>query len=130
MYLDTFVFMDMLSGKEELAERAKQYLKANAIVSAIIFTELSYHIARRDKENVEEILYLIESLPNLHIVPVSQEIATLAGSMRAKYRRRLEKKLTYFDCIHLATAISEKCVKFITGDRGLQDIEEISVEIY
>lgn len=130
LYLDTYVFMDMLSGNEELANKAKEYLKAHSVVSAIVFAELAYHIIRRDKESVEEILHLVQSLPNLEIIPVAPEIATLAGSLRAKYRKRIEKKLTYFDCIHLATAISEKCVKFITGDRGLRDIEEIEVEIY
>ena len=130
LYLDTFVFMDMLSGKEELAQKAKQYLKGYSVVSAVVFTEISFHVAKRDTESVAEILYLIESLPNLRIIPVSQEIAKLAGSIRTKYRKRLEKKLTYFDCIHLATAIAEKCDKFVTGDRGMRSIEEIEVEIY
>ena len=130
LYLDTYIFMDMLSGNEELAAKAKAYMKAHSVVSAIIFTELSYHIARRDKESVEEIVYLVESLPNLQMVAVTPEIATLAGSLRAKYRKRLEKKLTYFDCIHIATAISEKCGKFVTGDRGMRGIEEIEVEVY
>ena len=130
LYLDTYVFMDMLSGKEELAHKAKQYLKGYSVVSSVVFTEISFHVARRDVDSVAEILYLIESLPNLRIIPVSHEIAKLAGMLRAKYRKRLEKKLTYFDCIHIATAISERCVKFITGDRGLRGVEEIEVEIY
>ncbi len=130
VYLDTYVFMDMLSGKEEFVEKAREHLKTNAVVSAIIFAELSYHVAKKDRDSVEEILYLVKSMPNLQLVPVSPEIAALAGGIRAKYRRRIEKKLTYFDCVHLATAISEKCSRFITGDRGLRDIEEINVEIY
>ncbi len=130
LYLDTYVFMDMLSGKEELAQKAKQYLKGYSVVSTIIFTEISFHVAKRDADSVSEILYLIESLPNLRIIPVDSEIAKLAGSIRTKYRKKLEKKLTYFDSVHLATAIIEKCDKFITGDRGLRSIEEIEVEIY
>ncbi len=130
IYLDTYVFMDMLSGKEELANKAKQYLKGYSVVSSVVFAEISFHVARRDADSVSEILYLIESLPNLRVIPVTQEIATLAGSLRGKYRKKIEKKLTYFDCIHIATAISEKCAKFITGDRGMRDISEIEVEVY
>lgn len=130
LYLDTYVFMDMLSGKEELTNKAKQYLKGYSVVSSVVFTEISFHVARRDADSVSEILYLIDSLPNLRVIPVTQEIATLAGSLRGKYRKRIEKKLTYFDCIHIATAISEKCVKFVTGDRGMRNIEEIEVEVY
>ena len=130
LYLDTYVFMDMLSGNPELAGKAKTYLKSPSVVSAIIAAEISFHIARRDKESVEQILHFIQSLPGLEIVPVSPDIAKLAGLFRAKYRKRIEKKLTYFDCIHLATAIAGKCDKFVTGDRGMRGIVEIEIDVY
>lgn len=134
-YLDTFVFMDILSGKSEAAEKAVSYLRristGKGIVSAIVLTELCFHVKRRgSREKADEILSYVQSLPNLKIIPVSNEISVAAGRLRARYFRKITKKLTYFDCIHIATAIAEKCDVFVTGDRGFRDIEEIEMEIY
>ena len=136
IYLDTFIFMDILSGEADLAEKALQYIKEaekkGAAISAILFTELAFHIRRRkSREKTEEILFYIKSLPNLEIVPVTEDVAKHAGLLRARYRHlKLPKKFTYFDCIHIATALDQKCIKFVTGDRGFRDIKEIEVEIY
>ncbi len=135
-YLDTFVFMDILSGDPSLASKAMQYIseaeKSGGVVSSILFTELAYHIRRRkSREMTEEILFYIESLPNLEIIPLSYIIAKHAGILRAKYRRlKTMKKLTYFDAIHIATAIESQCAKFVTGDKGFKDVGEINVEVY
>jgi predicted nucleic acid-binding protein len=132
VYFDTFVFMDILSGRQDLVKKMENFIKNNnGVVSSILLTELSYHLRRKKgKEKMEQVIFYIQSLPNLEIVSVNEEIATLAGRLRAKYRKKIEKKLTYFDCIHLATAISMNCKKFITGDRGFKEIKEIETEIY
>ena len=75
IYLDTFAFMDMLSGKKEFAERAGQYAKESAVVSAVLLTELYFHVGRKRKSKTDEVLFYIQSLPNLEIIPVSSEIA-------------------------------------------------------
>src|SRR3989344_1152664 len=131
IYLDTYVFMDVLSGKEEYASKAAQYLNLpdEKIVSVIILSELSHHLSRR-RATVEDIIFIIKSVPNLAIIELTEEIAVLAGKLRAKYHGRLEKRLTYFDSIHLATAVTEQCTKFITGDKAFKGIEEIKMEIY
>lgn len=134
-YLDTFVFMDILSGEAEAA-KAEAYLEkmkagTAGVVSAVLFSELAYHIKRRrGKERAIEVLAYVSSLPNLEIVPVSREIAEAAGMLRGRYAGKISKKLTYFDCIHLATAIAAGCTKFVTGDRGFKDVKEIEMEIY
>lgn len=139
IYLDTFVFMDILSGKPELIEKAEQYLKLSenkGFISTILLTELAFHVGKRKgPEKAEEILYLLELYPNLKIIPVSEEIAALAGKLRSKYNSlfhhgKIKKELTYFDCIHLATAITMNCEKFITGDKGFVGVDEIEAEIY
>ena len=134
MYLDTFVFMDILSGEEDAA-KAEVYLNkmkvSGAVVSSILLAELAFHLRRkRGREKAEEILLYIQALPNLEIVPVSGEIAKIAGMLRARYSRKIPKKLTYFDCIHIATALASGCTRFVTGDRGFRDIKEIEMEIY
>ena len=134
IYLDTFVFMDILSGEPEAA-KARGYLEkiriSGGVVSSILFAELAFHIRRkRGRERAEEILMYIKSLPNLEIVPVNPDIAKTAGFLRSHYMKKIPKKLTYFDCIHLATALAAGCAKFVTGDRGFRDIKEIDMEIY
>lgn len=131
-YFDTFVFMDLLSGREIHTKKAENHLKNNkGIVSSVLLSELAYHVRRRKgKESMEQVIFYIQSLPNLEIVPVTEEIATLAGRIRAKYRKRIEKNLTYFDCIHIATAIRTECSKFITGDKGFREIKDVRMEIY
>ena len=135
IYLDTFVFTDILSG-EELSAKAIQYIeeakKVGGVISSVQLTELGFHLRRRkSREKTEEILFYVQSLPNLEIVPVTAEIAKNAGLLRARYRHmKTQKKFTYFDCIHLATALAAKCTKFVTGDRGFKEVKEIETEIY
>ena len=66
----------------------------------------------------------------MEIVDVTDEIAELAGRLRARYWTKLEKKLTYFDSIHLATAIINNAKKFVTGDKDFKGFEDIPIEIY
>ena len=131
MYFDTFLFMDMLSGNPELAEKAEAYLRnSRGVVSSILLAELAFHVSRRKRSKAAEILFYVQSLPNIEIIGVDEEIAGLAGLLRSKYRGKIQKKLTYFDCLHLATAMQSKCKKFITGDRGFREITDIEVEVY
>ena len=134
IYLDTFVFMDILSGGED-SKKAEFYLnkmkEQKCVVSSILFAELAFHLKRkRGKEKAAEILLYISSLPNLEVMPLTLETAQTAGLLRAHYAKRIPKKLTYFDCIHIATALAAGCSKFVTGDRGFRDIKEIEMEIY
>ncbi len=135
LYLDTFVFMDILSGGPEAA-KAREYLEkmkqgTGAAISSILFAELAFHIRqKRGRERAEEILLYIKSLPNMEIVPVSPDIAKAAGFLRSHYAKKIPKKLTYFDCIHIATALAAGCTRFVTGDRDFRDVKEIEMEIY
>ncbi|MBI4162140.1 MAG: PIN domain-containing protein [Candidatus Aenigmarchaeota archaeon] len=132
IYLDTFVFMDMLSGQKDLMEKAKKYIVQPSMVSSIIFAELVFHMVRNGvhKSKKDEILFYVRSLENLEIMNVTGEIAELAGKIRAKNWKKLNKKLTYFDSIHLATALVNNAKRFVTGDKDFRGIEEVAVEIY
>jgi predicted nucleic acid-binding protein len=128
--------MDILSDDRESALKAEAYLEKlksgiGGVISSVMLAELAYHIKhRRSRERAEEILMYISSLPNLKIVDVTPEIAKAAGMMRARYHDKIPKKLSYFDCIHLATAIASQCDIFVTGDKGFKDVKEIKIEIY
>jgi predicted nucleic acid-binding protein len=135
IYLDTFVFMDILSNEPDIARKAESYLAlmktgTTCVVSSILFAELAFHIKRtKGAEKAEEVLMHLSSMP-LEIIPVTPDIAKTAGMLRAHYAGKIEKKLTYFDCIHLSTALAVGCSKFVTGDKGFRDIKELKMEIY
>lgn len=129
-YFDTFVFMDLLAGGDYAAKAKKCLSENKGVVSSVLLTEIGFHVARKKRTRADEILFYIQSLPNIEVVPVTAEVAMLAGKIRAKYRKKIKKQLTYFDSIHLATAITHKCSKFVTGDRGFLDVKEIAVEVY
>ena len=132
IYLDTFVFMDMLSGQKDLMDKAKKYIMQPSMVSSIIFAELVFHMIRNGipKSKKDEILFYVRSLENLEIMNVTDEIAELAGRIRGKNWKKLEKKLTYFDSIHLATAIINNAKKFVTGDKDFRGFQDIAIEVY
>jgi len=134
VYLDTFVFMDILSGNDEFAAKAAAKIASltkdnKGVVSSIVLEELCYHIERRQKERAEEIMFYLHELP-LTIIPVSAEIAQRAGLLRATYHRTLTSVFTYIDCIHIATALAAQCEKFITGDKKFGEVRDIPVELY
>jgi predicted nucleic acid-binding protein len=131
-YFDTFVFMDLLSGNQDFMKKAENCIKnSSGVVSSVLLAELFYHLrTKKSRETAEQVIFYIQSLPNIEIIPVSEEIAILAGKLRARYRKRIAKQLTYFDCIHLATALVCECRKFVTGDSGFRDVKEIEMEIY
>lgn len=131
IYLDTFVFMDMLSGQKDVVEKAKIYIGQPAVVSAVVLTELMFHLLRHGaKEKAEEVIFYIKSLPSLEIIDVTGEIAELAGKLRSRYMNRLDKNLTYFDSIHMATALVCNTTKFVTGDKDLRGILDLKIEVY
>jgi predicted nucleic acid-binding protein len=135
IYLDSYVFLDILSGKKELVERARKFLveaiKVGYIVSSVVLTEVIYHLLRKGKvEESEDFLVFIESSENLKVVDVNKEIAVLAAKLRNKYYKKGKVGISYLDCIHLATAIVTGCSKFVTGDKDFEVVKEIKVEIY
>ncbi len=131
IYLDTFVFMDILSGNNELSKKAQSYIKNNkSIVSSIVLTELGFHVAKKKRSKMDEVMFYVQSMDNIEIVDVTKEIAMLAARLRTKYRKKISKNLTYFDCIHLATALQKGCKKFVTGDKDFKEIKEIEMDIY
>ena len=65
---------------------------------------------------------------NIKVISVTEEIAELAGKLRAKYYSK-ERQISFIDCIHLATAIVSKAEKFVTGDKDFLGVEEIKIEL-
>lgn len=58
---------------------------------------------------------------NFTLVPITPDIAELAADMRAKYGLKTP------DALQIAAALSVECEAFLTNDKGLQGIRELSV---
>jgi len=59
---------------------------------------------------------------NLKLVPISAEIAEEAGRLRARY-----SAVKAFDAMQISAALNVKAGLFITNDRKLKNVKEISV---
>ncbi len=66
---------------------------------------------------------LLETFPNLEVVPFDAAIADLSSGLRAKYGIRTP------DAIQIATALHRGAERFVTNDEGLRRIKEIRVEL-
>ena len=126
--LDTYVFFEAMNNNKAAIKILNEVKHKGGIISALVLTELLYHLTKRKLvDEYYKIRVIIEDL-NIKIVPVNEEIAELAGKIRAKYYSK-ERQISFIDCIHLATAIVCCAEKFVTGDKDFLGIEEIEVEI-
>ena len=66
---------------------------------------------------------LFARFPNLTIGGMNESIVEIASDLRATYG------ISTFDAIHIATAIDAGAKRFITNDKGLQRIKEITIEL-
>jgi len=66
---------------------------------------------------------MITHFPHLTIVGINEQIVELASDLRAHY------SLATPDAIHIATAIDFGACTFITNDKALRKVKEISVEL-
>ena len=63
----------------------------------------------------------IRSLPNVVLARIDEEIAFMAGALRAKYRLPLP------DMLQVAVALSFPARTLITNDRALRKVKEVRV---
>ncbi len=66
---------------------------------------------------------IFESFPNLKVLPIDEAIVETASDLRAKYNLRTP------DSLHLATAIRGGADAFLSNDKALQRVNEISVHL-
>lgn len=66
---------------------------------------------------------LITHFPHLTIRGINETIIEIASDLRAMY------SIATPDAIHLATAINAKAQSFVTNDKGLKKVKEISIQV-
>lgn len=128
--LDTSVFIYLFEGHAQYAKRAEDILfeveqnKKQAVFSSIGLIELLVGPKREGRDDlVLQYKELVTRFPNLTIRGLSENIIDLASDLRAKYR------IATPDAIHIATAIDSRAKKFITNDKGLRKVKEITIEL-
>ncbi|MDI6640344.1 MAG: PIN domain-containing protein [Methanocellales archaeon] len=133
--LDANVFLSVLLPEatktdRENVEGSERILNALAqgdhtgVTSSMVFAEIAWAFLREDKatEEMEGAKYVLESMSNLEIIPVSNDIAWGAGKRRRKYYKR--GQISYQDAIYLTACVLEKVDVLYTSDPDLLDIEK------
>lgn len=133
-YLDSWVWLEYVFDGSASAEASSALQEAHTeggVTSTIALTEIDY-ILRREigDETADFVTSSIEDRNSIRTVPVSDEIALRASSLRTKYYRRREREVSYADAIHLATAIVCDCEILYTGDSDFEEIDEVETVVY
>jgi predicted nucleic acid-binding protein len=128
--LDSWIFLEYFVLGQKYKKCKNIILsKKTKIISVAAIMEIKYKGTKiAGKIKTKRFLNDIKINPSVKIINVDTKIAERAANLRLKYYNK-GKKLSYSDCIHLATAILSKCKKFYSGDPDFEGIREIPIEV-
>lgn len=128
--IDTAVFIYLFEDHPIYAERAQRILdriedgSARGVFSIIGMIELLTGPKRLGRHDLAlRYRELLSHFPHLSIVGITERVVDCSSDLRATYHLRTP------DAIHLATAIATGARTFVTHDRRLQKVKEISVQL-
>jgi predicted nucleic acid-binding protein len=94
----------------------------SAISSVITLTEVLVHPLKLNNIKLEQqYRKLLTNNSDLQLATITSHIADLAANIRATYGLRTP------DALHIATAIDAQCDVFLTNDKGIKRVNEITV---
>lgn len=133
-YLDSWVWLEYVfdgDRSEEAIECIDIARNEGGAMSTIGLTEVDY-ITQRElgRETADLLTSAIEDFDEIHLVPVTSEIALYASELRAKYYERRDREISYADVIHVATAVLTDCETIHTGDADFSALDEIETTIH
>lgn len=123
--LDTNIFVYYFGKHPEFHSLAVELFlrivekQTRILTSVLTLTELLS--LKATEANIKKLEDSFTQIPYLTVIEVNREIATLAATIRRKYKFSLP------DAILLATAVLAKADIFITNDTRLQKFKEIKV---
>jgi len=96
-----------------------------AVTSTVTVVETFVHIERTgDTLLTAEYEKFFQGLPHFSIIPVDWNLARLAAKLRATY-----SILRTPDALQIAAALLEDCKVFVTNDRRLAKVRELTILI-
>jgi len=128
--VDTMVFIYHLQDHPTYAPLTHAIFEAweegenSGITSVITMLEILVKPKRDGNfEAARDYEELLTTYPNLHILDIDLQVATLAADLRAKYRIRTP------DALQIATALRAGASGFITNDEQLKQVAEDGIEV-
>jgi predicted nucleic acid-binding protein len=93
-----------------------------AIGSFIMLTEVLIQPLRTNNQALaQKYETILLKSSGFQLIPLAEPVARRAATLRAAYKLRTP------DAIHVATAIESDCDAFLTNDKGLKRVTEISI---
>lgn len=128
IFIDTAPFIYLIESHPIFADKVINFISESTIngdsfITSVI-TLMEFGV-KPEKDGRQDIVVKFEELLtrlNIHINIIDEGIAKKAYQLRAKYHF-----LRGMDSIQLATAILSNCDKFVTNDKNLKKIKEVSI---
>ncbi|HVL74176.1 MAG TPA: type II toxin-antitoxin system VapC family toxin [Beijerinckiaceae bacterium] len=127
VYIDANVFIYAMESEGELGMLARRWLmqadrgRIRAVTSELTIIEVLPHpLSAKNDILVGGYRRLLSDRPTLRVSPVSSDLLFRAAELRADLKSETP------DAIHLATALGEGCVRFLTNDTRLKLPPEIA----
>ena len=136
IFLDSWVWLEYIFSGDRDDTAASLIQRANSpdeggLIAPTVLAEVSYRVRSvEDETTADETIRAIRAFEYIESIPVIDEIATYAASLRYKYYEPGERELSYADAIHLATAVVHTdCTTLYSGDPDFADLDEIETVV-
>lgn len=129
IFIDTAPFIYLVENHPVFAKKMKTLITDAIVNGEEIITSvvtISEYGVKPTRENRPDLIKKFEELLarlNVEVLIIDQSAARKAYELRAKYQF-----LKGMDAFQLALSINEKCHRFITNDKRLKKISEISID--
>lgn len=128
IFLDSWVWIDFfIEQRSKQSQKILEHVREGqiAVISSFTLAEIKFHVAKRiNSEAAKEFIHIIENFPNLHILPVTNEVAKMSADLRLKYYSK-KTPISFGDAVRLATAVLKKCSTLYSGDKDFKNVQEI-----
>lgn len=128
IFLDTAPFIYLLQNHPDFAQKVEDYMAdhegAAWVTSALTIAEYGVKPARAgDAEAIAQLDNFLAEVP-FEVEAITSDIAHFSVRLRAKYT-----SLRALDGLQLAAALEAGCTEFLTNDKKLRNIDELTIII-
>ena len=130
IFIDTAPFIYLLENHEPFSSKTRKIINdmfvsgCQFFTSTLTFVEFCVGPYRSGNLNKISDFENFLKVSETKVIPLSEEIAKFSASLRVKY-----DGIKSMDAIQLATATNSNCVLFLTNDKQLRQVKEISCKL-